>query len=137
MIIMMFTGCQKIDISIKINPDGTSQIYECISVDLEEMVNARIKVCKVLGMSDQEIGTKENLEKIYSDYYKKQGQEEVIINGKKYYQTIQKENNKKKNLTKSITGNNGYVTTDTIYYKVDLKSVVENMVETQAKEIAK
>lgn len=136
-VIMMFTGCQKWDISLKINPDGSSQIYECRSIDLEEMVNARIKVCKLLGMSDQEIGTKEDLEKIYSEFYKKQGREEVIINGKKYYELRSQEGNKQKDLTRNMTGNNGYVTTDTIYYNVDLKSIVENMAATEAKEIAK
>lgn len=136
-VIMMFTGCLKEEYSFKINSDGSSETYICRSIDLEEIVSARIKVCKVLGLSDQEIGTKEKLQETYSESYKQQGYKETTIDGKTYYQKTAQYSNDKKNLTRDITGNDGYVTTDTFYYIVNWKDSVVNSIESQAETIAK
>ena len=136
-VIMMFTGCMKDEYSFKINSNGSSETYICKSVDLEELVSARIKVCKVLGLSDQEIGTKEKLQETYSESYKQQGYKETTIDGKTYYQKTAQYSNDKKNLTRDITGNDGYVTTDTFYYIVNWKDSVVNSIESQAETIAK
>ena len=134
---MMFTGCLKEEYSFKINSDGSSETYICRSIDLEEIVSARIKVCKVLGMSDQEIGAKEKLQETYSESYRQQGYKETTIDGKTYYQKTAQYSNDKKNLTRDITGNDGYVTTDTFYYIVNWKDSVVNSIESQAETIAK
>lgn len=136
-VIMMFTGCLKEEYSFKINSDGSSETYICRSIDLEEIVSARIKVCKVLGLSDQEIGTKEKLQETYSESYRQQGYKETTIDGKTYYQKTAQYSNDKKNLTRDITGNDGYVTTDTFYYIVNWKDSVVNSIESQAETIAK
>lgn len=136
-VIMMFTGCLKEEYSFKINSDGSSETYICRSIDLEEIVSARIKVCKVLGMSDQEIGAKEKLQETYSESYRQQGYKETTIDGKTYYQKTAQYSNDKKNLTRDITGNDGYVTTDTFYYIVNWKDSVVNSIESQAETIAK
>lgn len=136
-VIMMFTGCMKEEYSFKINSNGSSETNICRSIDLEEIVSARIKVCKVLGMSDQEIGTKEKLEETYSEYYKKQGYKEVTVDGKRYYQKTAQYSSDKKNLSRDITGNDGYATTDTFYYILNWKESVAGAIENEAKAIAK
>ena len=136
-VVMVFSGCQKNDISLKINSDGSGTYTVLISIDEEEMIDARIKICKVLGLSDEQIGTKEQLQKSYSEQFLSSGYKEVIIDGEKYYQQTSQNNCAKENISRDVVGNAGYITTDTFYYELNMKAIVLDSVQKTIDDIAK
>lgn len=136
-VIMVFAGCQKQEISLKINSDGSGKCTFLASIDEEEMIDDMVKIYKVLGMSDEQIGTKENMQEYFSEYFTNLGLKEVTVGGKKYYQQTVQNNSTKKNLSGDIVGNNGYVTTDTFYYQVNLQEIMQSSAQEQAEKIAK
>lgn len=136
-VIMVFVGCQKQEVSLKINSDGSGKLYSCISIDEKEYINDLIKIYKVLGMSDAQIGTVENMQEYYSQYYTGLGYKEVTVDGKKYYQKTVQSSSTKKTLSRDVVGEVGYVTTDTFYYELDLKEMLMNSMQKQAEQMAK
>ena len=136
-VVMAFCGCAKQEFSIKINSDGSGQCTSFSSVDEEKLIDSMIKVYKVLGLSDQQIGTKEQMKEFYSEYYTKSGFQGVTVDEKKYYQKTVQNNSTKQNLSTDIVGTDGYVTTDTFYYNVNMKEIVMNSVKDQVETIAK
>lgn len=136
-VIMVFVGCQKQEVSLKINSDGSGKLYSCISIDEKEYINDLIKIYKVLGMSDAQIGTVENMQEYYSQHFTGLGYKEVTVDGKKYYQKTVQSSSTKKKLSGDVVGNDGYVTTDTFYYELDLKEMLMNSMQEQAEQLAK
>lgn len=136
-VMMVFAGCQKQEVSLKINSDGSGKLYSCISIDEKEYINDLIKIYKVLGMSDAQIGTVENMQEYYSQYYTGLGYKEVTVDGKKYYQKTVQSSSSKKTLSRDVVGEAGYVTTDTFYYMVDLKEMLMRNIQEQAEQLAK
>lgn len=136
-VVMAFCGCANMRYSLKINSDGSGHCTSYSSVDEEKLIDSMIKVYKVLGLSDQEIGTKEQLKEFYSEYYTKSGFQEVTVDGKKYYQKTNQINSTKQNLSTDMVGTDGYVTTDTFYYNLNMKEIVIDSVKDQVETIAK
>lgn len=135
-VIMVFAGCQKQEISLKINSDGSGKLYSCVSIDEKEMIDDMVKIYKVLGMSDEQIGTVKNMQEYSSNYFTGLGYKEVTVDGKKYYQKTVESSSTKKNLSRDAVGNDGYVTADTFYYEVNLKEMMIDSIQDQAEKIA-
>lgn len=136
-VIMSFCGCQKNEVSLKINSDGSGKYSTCMSVDEEKLIDSVIKIYRVLGFSDQQIGTEEQMKELYSKYFTNLGYKEVTVDGRKYYQNTTQNISTKKNLSRDVVGNSGYVTADTFYYEVYLKEMTMYSVQEQIQQIAK
>lgn len=115
---LAFTGCMNADIGIVINSDGSGSMEVVVSVDKQALIDYMNTMMATTGVKLSDSDIKELDTNMVSEGYKL-----VTIDGKEYYQMSEKQAIKKGNLQETFGGEDAsYVTTDTVYLIVDMRS---------------
>lgn len=123
-IAMVFTGCMNENCDIKINSDGSAWTKVDMLVDRQATIDGYNKIAAQTGEKIDEAELAKQLDASMAEgSYKK-----VTIDGKEYYQMSRTQTIKKGELQKEFAtdGQESYVTTDTVYFEMDMSKVEDN-----------
>lgn len=123
-IAMVFTGCMNETCDIKINSDGSAWTKVEMLVDRQATIDGYKKIAAQTGEKIDEAELAKQLDASMAEgSYKK-----VTIDGKEYYQMSRTQTIKKGNLQKEFAtdGQASYVTTDTVYFEMDMSAAEDN-----------
>lgn len=123
-IAMVFTGCMNETCDIKINSDGSALGKVEMLVDRQATIDGYKKIAAQTGEKIDETELTKQLDSSMTE----QGYKKVVVDGKEYYQMNKTQVIKKGNLQKEFAtdGQPSYVTTDTVYFEMDMSAAEDN-----------
>lgn len=123
-IAMVFTGCMNETCDIKINSDGSALGKVEMLVNRQATIDGYKKIAAQTGEKIDETELAKQLDSSMTE----QGYKKVVVDGKEYYQMSKTQVIKKGNLQKEFAtdGQPSYVTTDTVYFEMDMSSAEDN-----------
>lgn len=128
-VVLAFTGCMKMDATVKINPDGSSNMTVTMLMDKQAILDA-VAEMNGAAMTEAEIAE-------YDKSMVEQGYTIETVDGKEYYKVSESQNFKAGEITASLAadGTEACITADTVYIKYEngeAASGSEDMAEMQA-----